>query len=194
VNAEPPPPAAPPPGAPPPPPPGSPAPAYPPPSYQPPTYSPPRPEYRYAGFWARVGARLIDLLVGLLFTLPGLVLVIASLAQIEENREGEAEFTGSGETLFRAGVALVVVGSLVFFVLWMRKLGRGQSWGQKALAIRLVGKQDGRPIGAWKAFLRYLVAQLVSGVLFGLGYWWMIWDRDNQTWQDKIVGTVVIEA
>jgi uncharacterized RDD family membrane protein YckC len=150
--------------------------------------------FTYAGFWARVAGRLIDGLIGLLFVVPGIVLIIAGVTQTEENARGETEFTDSGAALFGLGVLLVLIGSVIFLVVWMRKLGRGQSWGQRALGISLVSKADGRPIGAWKAFGRYLVAQLVSGALFGLGYLWMLWDKDNQTWQDKVFNTVVIEV
>jgi uncharacterized RDD family membrane protein YckC len=27
----------------------------------------------------------------------------------------------------------------------------------------------------------------------GLGYFWAIWDKDNQAWHDKIAGTVVVK-
>jgi uncharacterized RDD family membrane protein YckC len=175
-----------------------PPPSYQPPSYQPPAYAPPAyapwAARRYAGFWARVGARLIDALIGLLFALPGIALLIASATQIEEDRFGDPEFTDAGAALFGLGLLLVLIGGRVFLILWMRKLGRGQSWGQKSVGISLVGKDDSSPIGAWRAFGRYVIAQLVSTSLLGLGYWWMLWDKDNQTWQDKIFNTVVVEV
>jgi uncharacterized RDD family membrane protein YckC len=183
----------------PPPPPPPPSPGYQPPppgppAYQPPTYAPSRPEHQYAGFWARVAARLIDGLIGLLFVLPGLVLMIAGLTQTEEDRFGDTTFTDTGAVLFVVGVFALLIGAWIFLVIWMRKLGRGQSWGQKSLGISLVGKDDGRPIGAWRAFARYLLAQLISSLLFGLGYLWMLWDRDKQTWHDKIMNSVVVEV
>jgi uncharacterized RDD family membrane protein YckC len=174
-------------------------PAYQPPAYQPPAYQPPGhaqagSSTTYAGFWSRVAARLIDWLIGLLFSLPGIAFIVAAATQTEENADGETEFTDTGAALLGIGVLLVVVGGLLFLILWMRKLGRGQSWGQKAVGISLVSKANGRPVGAWKAFGRYLVAQLVSGALFGLGYLWMLWDHDKQTWHDKILNTVVVEV
>ncbi len=30
--------------------------------------------------------------------------------------------------------------------------------------------------------------------LCGLGYWWPLWDEKNQTFADKVVGTVVVRA
>jgi uncharacterized RDD family membrane protein YckC len=178
---------------PPPPPPGYQPPA-PPPAYHPPTYAPTTQAYQYAGFWSRVAARLVDWLVSLPFVIPGVAVLIASLTQTEENLRGDTEFTDTGEALFGVGMLLLFVGWLIFLIIWMRKLGRGQSWGQKAVGISLLGKDDGRPIGAWSAFARYLISITISMLVFGLGYWWMIWDKDNQTWQDKIMNTVVVEV
>ena len=32
----------------------------------------------------------------------------------------------------------------------------------------------------------------VSGLALLVGYFWMLWDRDRQTWHDKFVGAVVV--
>lgn len=45
----------------------------------------------------------------------------------------------------------------------------------------------GRAIG--RGFARYL-----SAIPCGLGYLWMLWDPQKQTWHDKITDTVVIRA
>jgi hypothetical protein len=29
-------------------------------------------------------------------------------------------------------------------------------------------------------------------LFFGLGYWWMLWDPQQQTWHDKLVATTVV--
>ncbi|HWC67210.1 MAG TPA: RDD family protein [Acidimicrobiales bacterium] len=166
----------------------------PPPAYQPPAYAPAAPSFTYAGFWSRVAARLIDGLIGLLFSLPGLAFIIAAATQTEDDVNGDTEFTDAGVALLVIGLVLLLIGSVIFLILWMRKLGRGQSWGQKAVGISLVAKDTGRPIGGGRAFLRYIVASLISGALFGLGYLWMLWDRDKQCWHDKIMSTVVVEA
>lgn len=41
--------------------------------------------------------------------------------------------------------------------------------------------------------LREVIGKWVSGLVFGLGYFWAIWDKDGQTWHDKIAGTVVVK-
>jgi uncharacterized RDD family membrane protein YckC len=34
----------------------------------------------------------------------------------------------------------------------------------------------------------------VSGAVVLIGFLWMIWDREKQTWHDKAAGSVVIPA
>lgn len=43
------------------------------------------------------------------------------------------------------------------------------------------------------AFLLAKWAILVSGIVFCLGYFWIIWDDEKQGWHDKIAGTYVVE-
>jgi uncharacterized RDD family membrane protein YckC len=68
---------------------------------------------------------------------------------------------------------------------------RGQTVGKMALSIRVIDFQTGGPIGYGRGFVRQLV-KIVSGLVFGLGYLWMLWDKEKQTWQDKAVGSVVV--
>jgi uncharacterized RDD family membrane protein YckC len=34
----------------------------------------------------------------------------------------------------------------------------------------------------------------LSGQILGLGYFWMLWDDNDQTWHDKIVKSIVVKA
>jgi uncharacterized RDD family membrane protein YckC len=69
----------------------------------------------------------------------------------------------------------------------------GQTPGNAALGIRVVDLRDGTgaPIGYVRAFVRWVVS-IVSFVVILLGYLWMLWDPEKQTWHDKAVGSVVI--
>jgi uncharacterized RDD family membrane protein YckC len=68
----------------------------------------------------------------------------------------------------------------------------GQTLGKMFLGIR-VQRMDGSPVGYRCALLR-TIGYIVS-VFFGtfLGFLWALWDRNNQTWHDKIAGTRVIK-
>ena len=75
----------------------------------------------------------------------------------------------------------------------MPGLGRtGQTLGNRAVGIKVVDKMNGQPIGPARAFIRLLVRSIASGLLCGLGYWWMLWDEEKQTWQDKVANSYVI--
>ncbi|MFK7919001.1 MAG: RDD family protein [Ilumatobacter sp.] len=92
-----------------------------------------------------------------------------------------------------------ILGSLVgffgyfglFFLYWRQLATTGQTWGRRIAKVRVVGARTGMPIGYWKTFLRFFVAN-ISGSVFYLGYLWMLWDDKQQTWHDKAAGSVVV--
>ena len=69
----------------------------------------------------------------------------------------------------------------------------GQTLGKKALGIRVVDIDGGGPIGYGRAFIRY-IGRIVSAIPLFLGYFWMIWDKEKQTWHDKFANSVVVPA
>lgn len=76
--------------------------------------------------------------------------------------------------------------SILLWVNW-----NGQTVGKKAMKIKVVGK-DKKALDYKTAIIRYL-GYLVSGLIFCLGYFWIIWDDEKQGWHDKIAGTYVVE-
>jgi uncharacterized RDD family membrane protein YckC len=63
------------------------------------------------------------------------------------------------------------------------------------LQIRRAGwwrRGTGRPIGYGRAFIRWL-GSILSVIPLFLGYFWMLWDREKQTWHDKMAGSVVVD-
>ena len=57
----------------------------------------------------------------------------------------------------------------------------------------VVDRRTVERISAWRAGTRQFT-RIVSSIPLGLGYLWMLWDPESQTWHDKIVGTIVIKA
>lgn len=82
------------------------------------------------------------------------------------------------------GVALLVAYFAGFWV-W-----RGATLGGLLLGLRVV-RIDARPIDGPVAIVRSLASflSLFSG---GLGQFWCAWDPEQQAWQDKLAGTVVV--
>jgi uncharacterized RDD family membrane protein YckC len=67
----------------------------------------------------------------------------------------------------------------------------GQTVGKKAMNIRVIDFTNGGALGTGKAIIRY-VGRIISTIPCLLGYFWMLWDPEKQTWHDKIAGTVVV--
>ncbi len=103
---------------------------------------------------------------------------------------------GSPSTgLLLAAVGVGVIGVLAVALMYLTALGRtGQSWGKRIVGIKVVRVQAGSPPGFWRAVGRELFAVVISSNILYLGFLWMLWDGDRQTWHDKIAGTVVIKV
>jgi uncharacterized RDD family membrane protein YckC len=130
------------------------------------------PPVQAAGFWARFAAALID---GLILGVPLNILVVAV-------PDASAPFQLIG---LIAGVAYYAV---------LEGGATGQTVGKKALSIRVVDQDSWQPgIGAGRGIGRYF-ARWLSALPLGLGYFWMLWDKDKQTFHDKLARTRVIKT
>lgn len=121
-----------------------------------------------SGFWIRFGASFIDgLLAGIvsniIFRLVGVSVAVSEL------------------------ISLVV--ALSYFTYF--EGSTGQTLGKRLLGIRVVGIESGQTIGYQRAATRYLVS-IVSGLCILIGYLWMLWDPEKQTWHDKASSAVVV--
>ena len=69
----------------------------------------------------------------------------------------------------------------------------GQTPGKRALGIRVYDFSGGSPdgIGYGRGLIRYL-GRIISSIPCLLGYLWMLWDKEKQTWHDKLASTVVV--
>ena len=74
---------------------------------------------------------------------------------------------------------------------WLEGSTSGQTVGKRMLGIRVYDLRQGGPIGTGRAIGRYF-ARIVSAIPCLLGYFWMLWDTEKQTWHDKLVGSVVV--
>ena len=125
------------------------------------------PEAR-AGFWRRLGAAVVD----------GIIVGIA-------------------DAILRAALGSVgsVIGiavSLAYFTFFHGRTG--QTPGDAALGLKVIDLRNGtvQPIGYPRAALRWLVS-IPSFFVILIGYLWMLWDPEKQTWHDKAAGSVVVK-
>ena len=114
--------------------------------------------YPKAGFWERMGAGFLD--VVLVSVLSGLV----------------------------GGMPYGLLLALAYFAaMWT---WRGTTVGGVVLCLKVV-RQDGQPLNFLVALVRALAAAFSVLVLM-LGFLWIAWDPDKQSWHDKIAGTAVV--
>lgn len=121
-----------------------------------------------AGFGPRLGAYIIDYFLSLL-----LLLALAG-------------------TLKAPGAVLGLAASIAYFVIGEGG-AKGQTPGKAACRIAVRSADDGGSIGYGRAFLRYIGA-IISSIPLNLGFLWMLWDAENQTWHDKIANSVVVRV
>jgi uncharacterized RDD family membrane protein YckC len=69
---------------------------------------------------------------------------------------------------------------------------RGTTIGGIICNLRVV-RTDGRDI-AWETAIVRALGCFLSLIPLGLGFLWMVFDSNRQTWHDKIAGTVVVRV
>jgi uncharacterized RDD family membrane protein YckC len=131
-----------------------------------------------AGWWIRVGAYLIDIVVLLI----GLAIIVAIGLAI-------------GGIV---GTILIILAFAVYFLgYWVYFEGgeTGQTIGKRAVGIRVVD-QDGNRAGYGKAFGRNLVARVIALLpIIGLvDVLWPLWDDRKQCLHDKAGSTIVVHT
>ena len=137
---------------------------------QPPGYSNQPATVPYANWGQRAGGYLID------------VVPVAILAWI-------------GVSISLTVYLLFLLVGLVYtgYNRWYLGGTTGQSFGKRALKLRLISEQTGQPIGPLMAFVRD-ICHILDSLACYIGWLFPLWDAKRQTIADKIVRTVVIPA
>tara|TARA_B110000967_G_scaffold167306_1_gene175776 strand:+ start:1229 stop:1774 length:546 start_codon:yes stop_codon:yes gene_type:complete len=149
--------------------------------------------HEYAGFWIRVGANLIDLIiVVILYGIFSALLMFAFGDLFISNIYYEG-----GRMNYRPGFIFFNFWD-AFFQYFLPFIATIWFWlkfqatpGKMATSLKLVDAKTGNTITTGQSIGRYF-AQILSLIPFGLGYFWIAFDRKNQSWHDKLAGTVVI--
>ena len=128
--------------------------------------------FQAAGFWLRFAAYLID---STILSAPVYIVVLAV-----------------PDAALALQLVALIAGVAYYAVLEGGETG--QTLGKKALSIRVVDQDTWQPnIGIGRGIGRYFSRFLSSLPLF-LGYFWMLWDKDKQTFHDKLARTRVIKT
>jgi len=133
---------------------------------------------RYAGFWMRVLANLIDSVIVT-------VLIVAMIAALYGTSELESATSVLEGT---PGAVVQIVLAVLIVAFW--RYGGGTP-GKMLLSQKIVDARTGKAPSTRQLVGRFF-AYIVSAVPLGIGFLWVAFDPRKQGWHDKLAGTVVI--
>lgn len=139
-----------------------------------------RTEVRYAGFWVRAVASLIDSIILGLIVGPIIYKVYGT-----EYLEMEGMIAGPADFLLTW-----IFPAVAITVFWIYK---SATPGKMAFKLRIVDESSGRDATPGQCIIRY-VGYYVSMLPLFLGFLWVLWDDKKQGWHDKLARTVVVRA
>ena len=125
----------------------------------------------YRGFWIRFLACMLDgIIIGIPFWLLQIGLIYA---------------TGMQSMMYLASLVGIVL------IIYMDGI-KGGTPGKLILGMRIVNEK-GEYIGIPMAILRY-IGKVLSGMILGIGYFMIGWDKKKQGLHDKIAQTYVVKV
>ncbi len=138
---------------------------------------------RYAGFWRRLGAYLLDLLLMVFAILITGVLVIA----VTHTSDNEVVATISMLPMY----VVALFCSLGYHPYFLVK--DGTTPGKDLLGLVVVDKDLNYPLSLKTALFREFIGRsIIDQVTFGLGDLLIIFDSQKQALHDKVGGTYVV--
>ncbi|MGH7686272.1 MAG: RDD family protein [Candidatus Dormibacteria bacterium] len=157
----------------------------------------PAPGLRYAGFWIRFLAYMIDVIIlaiplGVIaWLILGPSLANLSCTTVDTGFGSRVECTGTQQLqplFWLVALVYLVIGATYSVVSWGRY---GHTLGQKVCGLRVVEAVTGGPITTSRAIGRYL-GFIVSTWVLDIGLIWAAFDQRKQGWHDKMASTFVV--
>ncbi|NOY67012.1 MAG: RDD family protein [Gammaproteobacteria bacterium] len=136
-------------------------------------------EQKYAGFWIRVGAALIDTVFILVIIFPVLTVIYGNDYWLSEGF-----IQGFWDVMLN-----YVLPALVVIIFWVYK---SATPGKMLTGLVIVDAKSGNKPSTGQFIVRYL-GYYVSMIPLFLGLIWVGIDKRKQGWHDKLAGTVVIK-
>lgn len=135
-------------------------------------------ELEYVGFWARLGATLIDTILMIIILYPLLTMLYGwAYWDSEKIVQGPLDLLLSW-----------VLPALVTILFWRNKAGTP---GKMAIGARIVDADTGTTPATRQLIVRY-VGYYLSAIPLCLGFFWIAFDAKKQGWHDKLANTVVV--
>jgi uncharacterized RDD family membrane protein YckC len=136
----------------------------------------------YASFGKRLVAALID---GIIFVVVGGLL--SSILGINPPTSGDYSYNAS------FGTSNMIPTLLFWIYAVFMDVRYGATLGKMAMKIRVQHQESGANLTYIQAVLRETVGKMLSTFVLLLGYFWMLWDKNKQTWHDKLGSSVVVD-
>lgn len=135
-------------------------------------------KFEYVGFWARVGATLIDTIIILMISAPLMYMFY-----------GDSYLYSDDFVLGFADVIVNYIFPLVaVLIFWTYK---SATPGKMAIKAIIVDADTGKRPTTKQYIIRYF-GYFISILPLCLGLMWVGWDSKKQGWHDKLAKTVVI--
>jgi len=80
----------------------------------------------------------------------------------------------------------------ILYCIAMETSGMHATIGKRAVRAMVVN-EAGLPINFRQALIRN-VSKILSAIPLGLGFFWAVFSKKNQTWHDKIAKTYVVKS
>jgi len=134
--------------------------------------------------WRRLSAIIYDSALVAAVLLMAIALITVPLNLIYGEDNFNAEMLRSNP-FYMAYLLSVMAGFHILF--WMHG---GQTLGMKAWRLKVL-RNDGKDLRFKDALLRY-VASILSWAALGLGFVWILMDKDGLAWHDRISKTRLV--
>ena len=138
------------------------------------------PQLEYVGFWARLGATIVDTILLLIICIPLVTWIYGAEYWVSERFiQGPADL-----------VINWVLPAVAVVLFWIY---RQATPGKMLIHARIVDAKTGGKPTTGQLIGRYL-GYYVSTIVLLLGFIWVAFDARKQGWHDKLAGTVVVRA
>lgn len=152
-------------------------------------------DFRYAGFWIRFIASVIDTILVSILIAPLIRFFFSHNASVSTsvfnsngfssyNFESLSAVSPLGNLIYTLVVLIVVVSFWLY---------RSATPGKMLLNLKIVDAKTGAGLTPGQSIIRYL-GYFVSTLFFCMGFIWAGFDPRKQAWHDKMAGTYVVYA
>ncbi len=137
-------------------------------------------DLEYVGFWARVGASIIDTILMLVIVAPLLTWIYGAEYWVTERF-----VVGPADVLLNW-----VLPAIAVILFWIY---RQATPGKMAISAKIVDAKTGGKPSTGQLIGRYL-GYYVSIIPLMIGIFWVGFDKRKQGWHDKLAGTLVVRS